>query len=78
MAQERSNPEKTRLRRELQPSDLIRAGELCERLSIGRSTLWRRVRSGHLPRPFKIGPRCTVWSWGDIADWLASRRSDAK
>lgn len=32
-----------------------RASELCELLSIGRTTLWRLVKAGALPAPVRLG-----------------------
>ena len=34
------------------------------------STLWRRVRSGHFPRPVKVSCQITAWRVGDIRVWL--------
>jgi predicted DNA-binding transcriptional regulator AlpA len=30
------------------------------------STVWRRVKSGNLPRPEKLGPRTTAWNVGKL------------
>jgi prophage regulatory protein len=29
-------------------------------------TVWRRVKSGHIPKPKKIGPRMTAWNVADL------------
>ncbi len=52
--------------RALDENDLVRARELCARLSIGRSTLWRLVSAGQFPRPLKLGPNTTAWRWRDV------------
>ena len=35
-------------------------------IPIGKSTWWEGVRSGRFPKPFKLGPRTTVWRVEDI------------
>lgn len=35
-------------------------------IPVSRSTWWAGVKSGHFPRPVKLGPRTTVWRVEDI------------
>jgi predicted DNA-binding transcriptional regulator AlpA len=35
------------------------------------STVWRRVASGGIPKPRKLGPRVTVWNVGELRRALA-------
>jgi predicted DNA-binding transcriptional regulator AlpA len=30
------------------------------------STVWRRVKSGHIPKPEKMGPRTSAWNVGKL------------
>jgi excisionase family DNA binding protein len=39
-------------------------------LGIGRSTLWRLLASGQLPRPVRLG-RCVRWRRADLETWAA-------
>ena len=57
------------------------------RLNMGESTWWRMVQRGLLPKPtYRIGLRCTRWSWAEVLAHLAKqaaptppkRRSKAK
>jgi prophage regulatory protein len=50
----------------------IRAQELATVLAVHRSTLWRWVRDGHLPRPVQLGPNTVAWDSTQIDAWLAS------
>ncbi|WP_080885408.1 helix-turn-helix transcriptional regulator [Nitrospira japonica] len=34
------------------------------------STIWRRVRDGHIPRPHKLSARVTAWRVGDLRQIL--------
>ena len=33
---------------------------------VGPATVWRWVKSGHLPAPVKLGPNTTAWRVGDL------------
>jgi prophage regulatory protein len=35
-------------------------------IPVGRSTWWAGVKSGHFPKPVKLGPRTTAWKVEDI------------
>lgn len=34
------------------------------------STLWRRVKTGLIPKPHKLGPRITAWNVGELRQAL--------
>jgi predicted DNA-binding transcriptional regulator AlpA len=36
-----------------------------------QATVWRRVKSGHIPKPRKIGQRTTCWQVGELRAHLA-------
>jgi predicted DNA-binding transcriptional regulator AlpA len=44
---------------------LVTAEEAAEMLSIGKSTLWREVKEGNLPKPIKLGS-ITRWRVADL------------
>ena len=57
--------------------EIIRTNALAEMLGISRVTLWRRVRDGEMPRPFRLGGPCTKavgWKRGEIEAWLEGLR----
>jgi prophage regulatory protein len=37
---------------------------------VSAATLWRCVKSGHIPQPRRLTPRTTVWSVKDLRDSL--------
>ncbi len=51
----------------------IRPQELAIMLAVHRTTLWRWVRDGHLPRPVQLGPNTVAWDSVEIDAWLAAR-----
>jgi excisionase family DNA binding protein len=56
----------------------IRPQELAIMLAVHRTTLWRWVRDGHLPRPVRLGPNTVAWDSVEIDAWLAARAVEEK
>jgi len=51
--------------------DLLRTDDLCDRLSLGRATVYRQVAAGRLPKPLRIG-RAVRWRRAEIEAWIAA------
>ena len=49
---------------------LYRAKELSEALSISKSTIYLWIKQGSFPQPKKIGKSASVWTEGQINDWM--------
>lgn len=58
------------------PNSIIRPSELCDMLSVSKTTLWRWEKDGQLPSRIKISDRAVGWRYKDIDQWL--NRSEAK
>ena len=60
---------------------LIRISELAStrgkpgKLPVSPATLWRWVREGRFPPPFKIGQSITVWNLGEVEAFLLDQAS---
>jgi predicted DNA-binding transcriptional regulator AlpA len=39
-------------------------------LPVSRATLWRMVREGRFPAPYKLGPNTTAWRCGEVRSYL--------
>ncbi len=56
---------------------VIRLAQLASRpgkpgmLPVSPATIWRWVREGKLPKPFKLGAGTTVWDAEQIAAFIA-------
>lgn len=60
--------------RVLRISDLATTKRKQGRLPVSPSTIWRWVKSGRFPAPFKLSHNVTVWS-SDAVDAFLSQRS---
>lgn len=50
---------------------LLRRQEVEAYCQIGRSTIYRLMRSGQFPTPIRIGLRAVRWRASDIEEYLA-------
>ena len=56
---------------------VMRPREVCERLSLSRTTVWRMTRdgSGSFPKPIRLGPNSVGWRESEIQEWIDSRKA---
>jgi predicted DNA-binding transcriptional regulator AlpA len=47
------------------------------RLPVSPATIWRWVREGKFPKPFKLGQSVTVWDLDLVESFIAQRAGDA-
>jgi predicted DNA-binding transcriptional regulator AlpA len=43
-------------------------------LPVSQATIWRWVRDGKFPKPYRMGDRCTVWDAVTVNNWLEQQR----
>lgn len=51
---------------------LIRMPELVERTGFSRTTIYRRVKDGTLPRPLLVGSSAIAWRESQIDEWISN------
>ena len=54
--------------------------EVCQRLSIGKSTVWAWSMENRFPKPVLLSARCTRWRLSEIVVWerdMASANDDS-
>ena len=51
---------------------ILRPKAVCDRLSISRTTLWRKQKDGTFPAPVRLGKNSIGWRESAIQDWLDS------
>lgn len=51
----------------------ITINELVNKVSLGRSTIYRLIDEGKFPKPFQLVPNRNAWIESDIDAWLAEK-----
>ena len=54
---------------------LVRMREVCNKIGVGRSTLYKMIHAGNFPPPKQLGGRTVAWLESDIDAWIGSRGS---
>lgn len=57
------------------PERILRVREVCERLSISRSTLYAMINNGEFPAGIKITVQRVGWPESVVDNWIRSRPS---
>ncbi len=59
---------------ELPSTGFVRQSQLIPAIvPFSSATLWRKVKAGKFPRPFKLSERITAWRVEDIRAWIESQ-----
>lgn len=53
------------------PERLIKLAEVSKRVGIGKSMIYRKIKEGTFPRPYKLSPFAARWSEQEITAWIA-------
>lgn len=52
----------------------LTATEVTQRLKVGKSTLYRKIRNEGFPKPIQMGLRCARWSEESVSNWLEEQK----
>ena len=52
----------------------LRLAEVMRLTGLGRSAIYRMMRAGEFPLPFKVGKTAVRWSALEVEAWMANRR----
>jgi len=51
--------------------------DVAARAGVSRNRIWAWARTGHLPKPTKLGPNTSRWHIDEIRKWEEERREEA-
>lgn len=54
-------------------SELETEKQICDRLGMSRTSLWRLRKEGDFPSPVKLGKRAVAYHRKEVDEWLANR-----
>ena len=52
---------------------MLSAREVCTRVGLHRTTIWKKVRAGTFPPPIELCSNKSGWPESSVASWLESR-----
>lgn len=52
---------------------MLRLPEVLSALAISRTTLYKLIKEGSFPAPYKLGPRMSVWSSNELDAWIEAQ-----
>lgn len=55
------------------PDRFLTRAEVERRTGLSRSAIYREMRAGRLPLPYKVGLSAVRWSSYEIEEWATSR-----
>ena len=50
---------------------LIKLAEVMRRVGLGKTMVYRLIKEGRFPRPYKLSPFAARWSELEIVEWIA-------
>jgi prophage regulatory protein len=65
------------MQRVIRINDLASTKDKPGRLPVSPATIWRWVKAGKFPPPFKLGANVTCWDLDEIDAYLAQRAGSA-
>lgn len=63
--------------RVIRVADLATTKDKSGLLPVSPATVWRWVREGKFPKPFKLGASVTVWDAAAVEEFIARRAEGA-
>ena len=52
---------------------MLRLPDVKNRVGLGRSAIYAKVKRGEFPSPVHLGPRAVAWISEEISAWIATR-----
>ena len=62
---------------ERQPENFLKLGEVCRRVGLGRSMIYRMIKEGRFPRPYKLSA-ASRWSERELATWMSDIKGETE
>jgi len=52
---------------------MLRLPEVKQRVGLGRSTIYEKIKHHQFPSPIKVGPRAVAWVSVEIVNWIQAQ-----
>ncbi len=57
-------------------SKFIRISQVSEIVGIGKSTVWKWIKTKQFPSPTKLSPKVSVWRLDEVINWVDTQSSN--
>lgn len=54
---------------------MMRRKDVSDKLKISKTQIYRLIKQGHFPAPYKLSERVSVWNEAEIDAWLSQKLS---
>lgn len=51
----------------------LRMSRVCDKTGLSRAHIYKLVRAGRFPAPYKLSERVSAWSEQEVSDWLSAK-----
>jgi prophage regulatory protein len=58
------------------PDRLVRLKEVMRIVGLGKTMIYRKIKEGSFPRPYKPSPFASRWSEREVLRWVARIKGD--
>jgi prophage regulatory protein len=56
-----------------QPAKIIRLPEVKQKVGLGKSVIYDKIKKGEFPKQIKLGTRASGWLESEVNDWIYSQ-----
>ncbi len=57
---------------------ILRGKAVQQRVGLGQSSIYNKIKAGEFPKPIKISERAVGWLESEIEEWIAARIEEAR
>ena len=66
------------MKRLIRLSQLASSGKKQGILPMSGATIWRKVKEGQFPKPYKLSVGVTCWDEAEVEQWLTAQQESAR
>lgn len=57
---------------ETRPLRLLKLSDVQQRVAMGKTTIYAKIKDGRFPRPVSLSPGMVRWREADVDQWIAT------
>jgi prophage regulatory protein len=56
----------------------LRLPQVKQRVGLGRTTIYEKIKVGDFPRPVSLGPQAVAWLSSEVEEWMEERITESR